>query len=136
MQSPSRILLIGLLVAAFSHAPIPWIHRHDEMRPEQLRIHLQQFHQGASTNSAALGWHYHVIPLTVSDSSAEHQAAASSRSLARMPEWLHSPTPTCHLSFHGDLFDTLPMLRSTVSTEGHSGWPNVDLFKLYESLLI
>ncbi|MBL4885374.1 MAG: hypothetical protein JKY95_12665 [Planctomycetaceae bacterium] len=39
MQRYCRKLLIGLLVLAFSHAPIPWVHQHAGMNTGQLSAH-------------------------------------------------------------------------------------------------
>jgi len=118
MPSPSRTFVVALLVAALSHAPLPYVHRHDGLTGDQLALHLQKCHSESQPGKLPDGWHAHFVQYDCIEDNSRADAivccdAATTLCELRFAD-LHEPTP------HGD--DDLgeaPAAQMAAATSGH-----------------
>lgn len=130
-----RGLLIWPLVVALSHAPLPWVHSHDGLSPEQLVVHLQQYHANCPASKLPCGWHLHCVDFGQADRG--NDVATIQWPSTR---WTEFRSVACLLT--PETVDVARMheivARGGVSANGRMpiALPKQELFKQYGSFLI
>jgi len=130
-----RSLAIGLLILAFSHAPIPWAHSHAGLSAAQLQAHACEFHPGVPLAKLPQDWHVHCLfQLALGGDVGATEVLDSDPT--RRCEKSHSRAQPCVIGISSfDIWSTLGLARLPTGRMRHS-YPSRDLFKKYGAFLI
>lgn len=133
----ARSLAIGLMILAFSHAPIPWAHRHAGLSAEQLKVHACEFHPGVPLADLPQDWHLHCFLQVALAGEGCAAAVLDLRPAQRFERW-HAPAPPGSVACigHRDAWFAHGFARPPASRLTLHTYPSRDLFKKYGAFLI
>lgn len=123
-----HITLVSLLLLTLQSTPM-WAHRHESLSPQELAVHLLQYHAGTPAPLIPQGWHVHRSAVQLIDPALERRAETNLAS-----EGLDSPDQlltNCQHSSAGEA--THADAHARFDSERFASLP---LFRIYQSLLI